>query len=144
MKKKFWISSSITSASDYSFICEYNKNIFPFWSMIEGRGYGEDIVTCHTFHDSQAIGSYQSSAQHTFDYTLVCIDPVNFLRYNLPWVVCARNLFVIRLVATWQRKSHQLPVIPFHFDTVLCGLWKCPLFPVGWTWWIIISLNHYK
>ena len=28
MKKEFKISSPITSASDYSFSCEYNKNIF--------------------------------------------------------------------------------------------------------------------
>ena len=40
MKKKFKMSSSVTSASDYGFNCEYNKNIFQFWSMMKGWGYG--------------------------------------------------------------------------------------------------------
>ena len=48
------------------------------------------------------------SAQHTFDYTLVYFDPVDFSRYNPPWLICARNLLVIRLGATWQHKSYQL------------------------------------
>ena len=50
MKKKFKISSSVTSASNYGFNCEYNKNIFQLWSMMKGWGYEEDVVTCHTFH----------------------------------------------------------------------------------------------
>ena len=50
MKKKFKISPSITSPSDFSFNCEYNKDIFQRWLMMKGWGYEEDIVTCHAFH----------------------------------------------------------------------------------------------
>ena len=73
MRKTFKISSSITSASDYSFNWEYNKNIFQLWSMMRGWGYEEDIVTCHAFHmpcgpDSWAVASlgYFKCSSSTF------------------------------------------------------------------------------
>ena len=63
MKKKFKISSSVTSASNYGFNCEYNKNIFQLWSMMKGWGYEEDIVTCHAFHVPWGLTQLPSHCQ---------------------------------------------------------------------------------
>ena len=120
MKKIFKISSSITSASDYGFNCEYNKNIFQLWSMMKGWGYGEDIVTCHAFHVPcrarlpsrcqvgllpQALLFYSSA-----------IHRESVLRI-LAWNYSKRNLFKARI------SSKRCPSLP------LCPITYIPNFP---------------
>jgi len=57
MKKKFKISSSITSASDYSFNCEYNKNIFQGWKAEDMRKISWHVTTFTCLVALRQVGS---------------------------------------------------------------------------------------
>ena len=105
MKKIFKISSSITSASDYSFNCEYNKNIFQLWSMMKGWGYGEDIVTCHAFHvpcrarlpSLCQVGLLRALPRHPC-FTLLPFIGSLFFRFShgiTPSATCSRLAFLL-------------------------------------------------
>ena len=126
MKKKFKISSSVTSASAYGSNCEYNKNIFQLWSMMKGWGYEEDIVTCHTFHvlcgPTQLPSHCQSMpglpayfAVHCYHGIIPCkknrlVLPMNGRRVNVKGMTC-HNIFFISSAFHHQSKLEDILII---------------------------------